>query len=128
MKYTKIFSAAILLLTLICTAGCDDTTGTIGGSLIQDQMEVVMDSTYTITGRSVANNKIQSRTVTQLLGNIDAEGYGALSSNYVTQFMSASVIDTVNVSAADIDSLQLVLNIPNGDFIGDSIVPMGLKV
>ena len=128
MKYTKIFSAAILLLTLICTAGCDDTTGTIGGSLIQDQMEVVMDSTYTITGRSVANNKIQSRTVTQLLGNIDAEGYGALSSNYVTQFMSASVIDTVNVSAADIDSLQLVLNIPNGDFVGDSIVPMGLKV
>ncbi|MDE6265920.1 MAG: DUF4270 domain-containing protein [Muribaculaceae bacterium] len=124
IAYT-ILSAIILMFT---ATGCDDTTGTIGESLIQDKMEIVMDSTFTITGRSVENHKIQSRTVTQLLGNIDADGYGSLSSNYVTQFMSASNIDTVNVSSADIDSLQLVLNIPNGDFIGDSIVPMGLKV
>lgn len=128
MKKLRILPVLILMLSLMATTGCDDSTGTIGESLIQDKMEVVMDSTYTITGRSVANHKIQSRTVTQLLGNINAAPYGTLSSNYVTQFMSASVIDTVNVSAADIDSLQLVLNIPNGEFVGDSIVPMGLKV
>ncbi|MDE7153660.1 MAG: DUF4270 domain-containing protein [Muribaculaceae bacterium] len=127
MKPSRLLTASLLLLALIITA-CDDTTGDIGTSLIQDKMEVVMDSTYTITGRSVENHKIQSRTVTQLLGNIHAENYGTLTSSYVTQFMSASVIDTTNVSTADIDSLQLVLNIPNGDYVGDSIVPMGLKV
>lgn len=128
MKYSSFFSATVLLITLIFTAGCEDSTGTIGESLIQDKMEVVMDSTYTIIGRSVENHKIQSRTVTQLLGDINAEAYGSLSSNYVTQFMSASVIDTTNVSVADIDSIQLVLNIPNGSLVGDSIIPMGLKV
>lgn len=127
MKPTRLLTASLLLLATIFIA-CDDTTGNIGPSLIQDKMEVVMDSTYTITGRSVENRKIQSRTVTQLLGNIDARNYGTLTSSYVTQFMSASVIDTTNVTVADIDSIQLVLNIPNGDFVGDSIVPMGLRV
>ena len=116
------------MLGALLLSACEDTTGSIGESLIENKVKVVMDSTFTLTGKSVANQKIQSRTVTQLIGVINAEKYGTLSSDYVTQFMSATNIDTTNGKISDIDSLQLVLNIPNGDYVGDSIVPMGIKV
>lgn len=106
---------------------CDDSED-IGSSIIQDEVEVVVKDGFTLSGHSVSNNRIQSRTVTQLLGDIEAKGYGKLRSDFVTQFMPAGEIDTVGITAADIDSLQMMLAIPNGGYIGDSIAPMGLRI
>lgn len=106
---------------------CNDSED-IGSSVIQDEVEVVVNSDFEITGRSVDNSRIQSRTITQLLGSIDAKGYGQFSSDFVTQFMAAGEIDTVGITADDIDSLQLMLAVPNGGYIGDSIAPMGLRI
>lgn len=108
-------------------ASCNDSED-IGSSVIQDEIEIVVSSDFDISGHSVDNNRIQSRTVTQLLGSIDAKGYGRFSSDFVTQFMPAGEIDTVGITADDIDSLQLMLAVPNGGYIGDSIVPMGLQI
>ncbi len=101
---------------------------TIGSSIVNDELAVVIDSTFTVTGHSVPNAKIQSRTDVQLLGIIDAKGYGHLSSEFVTQFMPSNALDTVGVTVNDIDSLMLGMVASEGQYVGDSIVPMGIDV
>lgn len=120
---SKIF--AVILSTSLFA--CEDSS-TIGTSITQEEVEIVVDSTFTVTGKTVNSSRIQSRTITQLLGKIDAKGYGYLSSDVVTQFMPAGVIDTTGVTENDIDSIKLLLQIPNGGYIGDSIAPMGLNI
>lgn len=111
----------------VAFASCNDSED-IGSSVIQDEIEIVVSSDFNVSGHSVDNSRIQSRTVTQLLGSIEAKGYGNFSSDFVTQFMPAGEIDTVGITVDDIDSLQLMLAVPNGGYIGDSIVPMGLQI
>lgn len=128
MNFKLLFIGLSLTFLAAVTSSCSGDFNNIGGSLINDEHEVYIDSTFVITGRSVENNRIQSRTVTQLLGSISAEGYGFFSSEYVTQFMCANVMDTVGVSVDDVDSLVLVINVPKNDIIGDSLIPMGLEI
>lgn len=116
---------AISMAAAIAVTGCEEAT-TMGSSLIQDETEFVIDSSFSVTGRSVENKKVQSRTVVQLLGKIEAEGYGMLNSDVVTQFMPSNVMETEGVTS--IDSIKLRLAIPAGGFVGDSLVPMGLEV
>lgn len=127
MKTKFLFISVITLFTVIFTA-CDNEVNNIGGSLVNDNLEIDIDSTFVVEGKSIENLRIQSRTVTQLLGSISSKEYGTFSSEYITQFMCANKIDTVGVSADDIDSLIVVLNIPKGDIVGDSLIPMGLEI
>lgn len=125
MKFAKIFLGGLALISLV---SCDESS-TIGTSVIQDEVEIVIDSSYTIiSDTSIMNPRVQSRTVTQLLGIIDAKGYGKLQSDVVTQFMPAGSIDTAGVTADDIDSLKLILYTNKGGYVGDSVIPMGLNV
>lgn len=124
MKFSKFIIGALLATSMVA---CEDDS-TIGESIIQDEIEIVIDSTFTVTGHSVASPKVQSRTITQLLGVINAKGFGSLRSDVVTQFMPTVDMDTTGVTVDDIDSIKLVLRIANGGYTGDSIVPMGLKV
>lgn len=122
---------ALLFSTTIFFA-CEDTSS-IGSSILQEDVEIIVDSsfvdsTFVLNAKTVMSDSIQSRTLTQLLGKIDAEGYGYLESDIVTQFMPAGRIDTTNVTANDIDSIKLLLQIPNGGYVGDSIAPMGLEI
>jgi len=114
--------------TATCVFTACDNSDEVGSSLNEADVDIVIDSIYEIGARSVPNQRLLSRTTTQLLGSISAQGYGTLSSDVVTQFMPAAEIDTDGVTAADIDSLRLVFSIPNGGYVGDSIAPMGLEV
>ena len=120
----------LTLAAAICVGitSCEESTSTVGGSLVQDKVEVIIDSAYTVSGYSVENNRVPSRTITQLLGSIDVEGFGTMRSDIVTQFMPAYKMDTTGVTVESIDSLKLLLSIQAGGFLGDSLVPMGLKV
>lgn len=120
--YTTLFATAF------CLFACDDDVTTLGNSLVNDNAEVVIDSTFTVTGHSVENDDIQSRTITQVLGSLTAKEYGHFSSDFVTQFMPAMKLTTDGVEVNDIDSIKLLMFYFPGDFTGDSIVPMGLKV
>lgn len=124
--YAITSSAAIILSAAILTS-CEDSPN-VGSSLVEDESEVVIASEFTVAGRSIINPKVQSRTVKQVLGRINAKGYGTFSSDFVTQFMPSAQIDTENLTADNIDSLKLLFFVPNGSFVGDSIVPMGLEV
>lgn len=117
---------AVMAVALLPQA-CGDTSN-IGSSLVQDEISIVMDSSWVATGEPVTNTKLASKTTTQLLGIIEAGEYGKFSSDYVTQFMPAGYIDTVGVPVSHIDSCKLVLSIPEGGYVGDSLVPMGLEI
>ena len=108
------------------TTACDDNN--IGSSILETEMSLVVDSSFTISGESVATNKIQARTVTKLLGNLRAQEYGTLSSDFVTEFMPSTVIDTSNVTVDNIDSLKLVMTVPFESIVGDTLAPMRVNV
>lgn len=118
-----VLAAAIALVFQACSEGSE-----IGESIVQDKVLVVVDSSFTITGKTVENNVVLSRTITQLIGRVDAPGYGSLSSEFVTQFMPALKLDTANVKVENIDSLTVKMMLNYGAYTGDSIAPMGIEV
>lgn len=130
---TRLKTASVLFLPTVALAAagmlvsCNDDS-TIGKETVSDNVEVIIDSSFVLTGHSIENNDVRSRTITQLLGNIQATGFGSLSSDIVTQFMPAIRIDSTLTSADNIDSLQLTMAFESTAFTGDSIVPMGVQV
>lgn len=121
--------AFYLLLGILLISGaysCSDDT--IGSSITDTKLEIVADSSFTVSGASVRNEKILTRTMTQLLGSIKATNFGELSSDFVCQFLPASVLDTTGVTADMVDSVRLIFRIPIGGFTGDSVMPMRVNV
>ncbi len=118
-------TAVATALSLAALTACNDDTTTIGSSLIQDQVAIVVDSSFTVTGHAVASGSVQSRTILQLLGSVNARDYGSLRSDVVTQFMPAQNLTTEDVT---VDSVRLIMRMPLGGFVGDSLVPMGLDI
>ncbi|MDE6160775.1 MAG: DUF4270 domain-containing protein, partial [Muribaculaceae bacterium] len=125
MKRLLLITGAALAASF---CACDDNTSAIGGSIAEDDLSIVIDSSFTLSGRTVEIGAVQSRTLTQLIGSIDSKEFGSLRSTVVTQFMPAAALDTIGISTADIDSMKLVMRMDKNAFTGDSVVPMGLKV
>ena len=122
----KINKLMLCIAVTVATIACDDNN--IGKTIAEADSHLVVDSTFTITGQSVNNSKINSRSITQILGVIDSPDYGTLNSDYVTEFMPVSVIDTTGVSVNDIDSIRMSMVMQMGAYSGDSIAPMRVNV
>lgn len=115
------------LATLPAWFSCNDSSQ-LGTSVVQDDVAIIIDSAFNLTGHSIEADSVRSRTITQLLGSLQAPGFGELSSSVVTQFMPAIALDTTGVTVDDIDSLKLSMIYLPTDFTGDSIVPIGINV
>lgn len=126
-KVINITLQAVAILGAAIMSSCEDTPN-VGASLVEDESEVVIATDFSATGTSVDNPRVQSRAITQVLGQIDAKGYGRFSSDFMTQFMPSAKIDAQNITVENIDSLKLLLFVPKGSFVGDSVAPMGLEV
>lgn len=124
MKYS--FLSLLAALLLLCVA-CEQSS-TIGNSLADEDLTIVVDSNFTLTGKTVANPVVQTRALSMLLGNIDAPGYGKLTSDYVAQLMPSLALDTTAIDVNNIDSVKLFMQMARGNFVGDSLVPMALQV
>lgn len=122
----KIILALAAAVTLLVAHSC--TESGIGSSLMATRTEVVRDSTFTITGKTVENTNLPARTITQLLGVISADNYGTLTTDFVTKMMPAVPLDTNYTSADEIDSCYFVFRIPTGGYTGDSVAPMRATV
>jgi len=123
----KTLNVLLAIAVLMGMYSCTDDT--IGGSISDTRLALIADSSFTIVGEAIENRCIQSRTSTQLLGTIKSDGYGTLTSQYVTQFMPVFVVDTAGTKAEWIDSCKLVLRLPSsGAFTGDTIAPMRLNI
>lgn len=128
MKLRSYIAYPFLAAAAFFMASCEDTTQNIGSDLVQVESDVVIAEDFKLEAQSVNNDRVQSRTITQLIGTIDAEDYGRFTADFVTQFMPANRIDTLLRSSADIDSVKLLMMYPKGAFVGDSVIPMGLEV
>ncbi|MDE7124943.1 MAG: DUF4270 domain-containing protein, partial [Muribaculaceae bacterium] len=122
----KILPILAGIATLSCAfIACDDNSN-IGTSVISDEIDILVDSTQVISVKqSDRVEAIQSRTILQLLGIIDSKDYGLMKSDILTQFMPANALETRNVT---VEALYLSLYMPNGNYVGDSVLPMGLNI
>lgn len=115
------------LLMMLGAYSCSDEN--IGHSITDTKSSIIEDSTFVMTGVSVPNTKLQARTSTQLVGEINCAGYGRLKSDVVCQLMPANRIDTIGTNVDLIDSCRLVLCLKASDgFTGDSLAPMRMTV
>lgn len=127
-RYLKIKMKLLLYVAgalALCAAvvACDENSP-VGESIADDAVRITIDSSFTVTGRTVETGAVQSRTIDGLLGSVDIPGYGSLRSDIVAQFMPASILDTTNVSVDLVDSVKLVFKVPRGSYVGDSLAPM----
>ncbi len=128
-SFIRILFLPLVSVVLAVTAtSCDDSTSMAGGSLVQDNVDVIMDSTYTVAGVSRRYTEVPSRTTMQLLGRLKADGFGEIRSDVVTQYMPTAGIDTSFVSVDDIDSVKMMLAVYSDGFTGDSAMPMSITV
>lgn len=114
------------LCMLLGAYSCND--GNIGSSITDTTSHVIKDSSFVITGTSVANTSLQARSSAQLLGEVTSEGYGTLVSDVVSEMMPVANIDTAGSKSEWIDSCRLVMRVTSSGFTGDSVVPMRLNV
>lgn len=114
------------LCMLLGAYSCND--GNIGSSIADTTSHVIMDSSFTITGTTVANTSLQARSSALLLGEVTSKGYGTLVSDVVSEMMPVANVDTAGTTANLIDSCRIVMRVTSSGFTGDSIVPMRLNV
>lgn len=107
--------------------GCNNVSE-VGTSLAEENVVIVVDSAFTLTGRTLPNSVVQSRTLSQLIGAIDAKGFGNITSDFVGQFMPSLYLDNTDLDLADLDSVKLFMQMDRGNWVGDSLVPMGIDV
>lgn len=123
----SILLSIISALAVITFVACDETSN-VGNVFDNESVIIVVDSNFTVTGSSEANPVVQSRTISQLLGTITAPRYGAIYSDFVAQFMPSTNLDTAGMTAANIDSVKLYMQMEKTAFVGDSLVPMGVEI
>lgn len=120
-----------LLFALVELVGFESCTDDVIGTTISDiHSAVIEDASFVITGVSVRNQHLRSRSSIQLIGKVSADGYGTLTSDVVAQFMPTTTIDTVGVhgGAEWVDSCFLVMRVSPSDVIGDKMAPMRMSV
>ncbi len=119
-------SLLLAIPSIAALTSCEDTPD-IGNSLVEDETEVVKVSDFTVVGRTVGNTSVETRNLVEMLGRIDADGYGKLSAEFVTQLMPAAQL-SANLTRDNVDSIRIEFYINNGAYVGDSLAPMGLEV
>ncbi len=125
MKYS--FLSLIVAAVLTSLWSCNESS-TIGTSLTEETITIHVDSAFTVTGKTQDNKVVRSLTTSQLLGSLDAPGFGTIESDFVAQFMPSVQIDTAGVTVNDIDSAKMFIQMARTDFTGDSLAPMGIEV
>ena len=126
MRSLFCYISALMLAVSVCS--CEDNSN-VGNSLSDTTISVVADSSFTVTGHSVAIPRVKARTIVQLLGEIKADNYGELTSDVVSEMMPVGSFVTDGVTEETIDRMRLVMYVTAGTgFTGDSIVPMQMSV
>ena len=130
MKLKALHKAIAALLPLAILASCEDSTSPIGGSLVNGEVSITVDTLeMKLDASSIMEPEFDSRTQTKLLGRINVPEYGSLECSFVSQLMCATkmnIPDSITVN--DIDSIRMVLTVPRGSLTGDSLAPQQLKV
>lgn len=121
--------AALLSALGLLFVSCEDDTSTIGSGLDRNELTIVVDSAFTVSGSSTAAIEPDPRSTEQLVGRINVPEFGNLQCSYMAQFMAAQALgipDSIGVER--VDSMKLMLRALRGNFTGDSVAPQQLSV
>lgn len=123
-RIQHIFFAAVA--TSMLTA-CEEDMDPIGGSLVEDNVAIVVDSTFVLAAESESVDILDTRSTTNLIGQISVPEYGSLKSSFVAQLMcAASNPIPDSIGAERIDSVKLIMKVATGALTGDSLAPQQL--
>lgn len=122
----KALHKGIYALAALALTACGDSSS-IGSSLLEDQVEIIVDTTFTVSGNPVELSHIRPATVSQLIGTVRLDGFGTIRSDAVAQLLPSTQLDTA-FTPANVDSVFFNLRYANTDFLGDSLAPMGVTV
>ena len=81
------------------------TEENIGSSIIDTTSSIIQDSSFTVTGKSVSNEKVLARTSTQLVGQVSSSGFGQISSDVVTELMPVVAVDTIGTKDVEVTGI-----------------------
>ena len=122
----------ILPLALITAmvASCNDDLNQIGSSIDDTVISIIEDSTFSenLSIKSIPNEAIPNRTLTQMLGAMNIPEYGSLRSGFMTQLIPYNELDLDAIYQDKIDSLIVTFTYKSDAFIGDSLAPMQVSV
>ncbi|MCM1006171.1 MAG: DUF4270 domain-containing protein [Prevotella sp.] len=127
----KILIPALLLgaAMSIGLPSCDDDANNIGGSIAKGEVTIIVDSTFTVTGRCVRNEQIDSRNEDLLIGRLYVEDYGELNASFAGRLMPASTLAIPDsIPLDDISGMSLRFSFKTDGFTGDTLAPQQLSV
>ncbi len=129
-SYLKFLCAFVYAVGVIGLSSCEDDISQIGDSLVRDEIVITIDSVgFKLTGHSVEAPVIDSRSTTNMVGNLDVAEFGQLNCSFVSRLMPVSkmaIPDTITVDS--VAGFQMKISIPRASVTGDSTVPQKLKV
>lgn len=108
-------------------ASCEDDVSPIGSTLGRGEVSIMVDSAFTITGKSIAAPNPDPRTTNTLVGRISVPEFGDLNCSFMAQLMAATAMNVPDsIGVERVDSMKLMLRVPRGSFTGDSLAPQQL--
>ena len=127
MKLKRILPLALITAMV---ASCNDDLNQIGSSIDDTVIYIIEDSTFSenLSIKSIPNEAIPNRTLTQMLGAMNIPEYGSLRSGFMTQLVPYNELDLDAIYQDKIDSLIVTFTYKSDAFIGDSLAPMQISV
>lgn len=133
MKKFNLFAGIMLAMSFLCVS-CDDNTGEIGSSLIDDLDHLIVSTdTFEVTTRSILADSVLSRSTIGYLGKVrDPETGAYLTSDFMTQFLAVEGMSMpekdsiISVKDGNIIADSCDIRLYYTDFYGDSLATMKL--
>jgi len=126
-KYLAILFAALSSAFMM---SCEEDMSPIGGSLVQGEVTIIVDSIPTyVPATTVKYDSYDARSTTKLIGRINVPEYGSLNCSFLAALFPSpelNIPDTVSLN--QVDSMRMVFTVPRGSLTGDSLAPQQLKV
>lgn len=133
----------------LMTTACQDEVSPVGGSLATGEVTIALDSLVwngtsqtihrgdaeqtvecpKLNYTTVYDDKVDTRSTTNLLGRVSIPEYGDLKCSFVSRMMCVSKLSIPDsIPTENVDSAKLILSVPSGALTGDSLAPQQLRV
>jgi hypothetical protein len=124
-----LYISGIILSTLILY-GCNDEMGVVGSTIQPDgDKSVIFSDTFMLKASTQMYDSIYAKSMYGLLGELYDPMFGNLKSDYICQFYSEEGFRFAQTPlGGEIDSIDLNIYYNKGNWIGDSLAPMQVKV
>lgn len=119
---------ALALASLLALPACDDENN-VGESIAKGEVTIVVDSTFTVTGRSVRTLEFDSKVNQLLIGRLSAEDFGDLQASFTGRLMPAAQLSIPDsIPLEDVSGMTLRFTFAKKAFTGDTLAPQQLTV